>query len=109
MLCVEVETVMEFTYLGDRVIAGGECEAVVTARTRCGWIRFMECSELLYGRRFPLRLKVAVNKSYVWPAVLCGSEARCLEDHEMGSLRRTERSMERAMCGIQLKDRKSGC
>ena len=53
--------------------------------------------------------KVAVNESYVWPAVLCGSEAWCLEDHEMGSLRKTERSMVRAMCGIQLKDRKSGC
>ena len=28
-LCVEVETVSEFTYLGDRVNAGGECEAGV--------------------------------------------------------------------------------
>ena len=32
-LCVEVETVTEFTYLGDRVSAGGGCEAAVTART----------------------------------------------------------------------------
>ena len=32
-LCDEVETVLEFTYLGDRVSAGGGCEAVVTART----------------------------------------------------------------------------
>ena len=30
-LCDEVETVREFTYLGDRVSAGGGCEAVVTA------------------------------------------------------------------------------
>ena len=30
-----METVSEFTYLGDRVSAGGGCEAVVTARTRC--------------------------------------------------------------------------
>ena len=37
-LCDEVETVMEFTYLGDRVSAGGGCEAVVTERTRCGWV-----------------------------------------------------------------------
>ena len=28
MLCDEVETVKEFTYLGDRVSAGGGCEAV---------------------------------------------------------------------------------
>ena len=32
----EVETLRQFTYLGDRVSAGGGCEDVVTARTRCG-------------------------------------------------------------------------
>ena len=28
---------MEFTYLGDRVNAGGGCEPAVTVRTRCEW------------------------------------------------------------------------
>ena len=55
-LCDEVKAVSEFTYLGDRVSADGGCEAAVTARTRCEWVMFMECSELLYGRRFLLRL-----------------------------------------------------
>ena len=32
----EVETLREFTYLGDRVSAGGGCETTVTARTRSG-------------------------------------------------------------------------
>ena len=32
----EVETVSEFTYLGDRVSAGGGCEAAVAARIICG-------------------------------------------------------------------------
>ena len=62
----------------------------------------MECSELLYGRRFPLKLKGAVYKSYVRPTILCGSEAWWLKESEMGILRRTEGSM----CGVQLKDRK---
>ena len=35
-LCDEVETVREFTYLGDRVSAGGGCEAAVSSRTRSG-------------------------------------------------------------------------
>ena len=35
-LCDGVETVREFTYLGDRVSAGGECAAGVSAWTRCG-------------------------------------------------------------------------
>ena len=30
-LCNEVETVREFTYLGERVSADGGCEAAVTA------------------------------------------------------------------------------
>ena len=55
-LCDEVETVSKFTYLGDRVSACGGCETAVTDRTRCWWIKFRECGELLYGR-FPLKLK----------------------------------------------------
>ena len=37
-LCHKVETVMEFSYLGDRVNAGGGFEVAVTVRTRCGWV-----------------------------------------------------------------------
>ena len=37
----------------------------MTARTRCGWVELKECGELLYGRRFHLRLEGAVYKSYV--------------------------------------------
>ena len=50
----------EFTYLVDRLSIGGGCEAAVTARTRCGWVKFREYGELLYGKRFPLMLKGAV-------------------------------------------------
>ena len=40
------------------------------------------------------------------PVILYGSEAWSLKECEMGILQRTERSMEIAMCGVQLKDRK---
>ena len=73
--CDEVESVSEFTYLNDKVSAGGGCEAVVTERTRYGSVKSKECGELLHGRRFPLKLKGAVYKSYIRPAILDGSEA----------------------------------
>ena len=38
--------------------------------------------------------------------MLYGSEALCMKESEIGILRRTERSMVRAMCGVQLKDRR---
>ena len=74
----DIEIVSEFTYLSDSVIADGGCEAAVTAITRCDWVKFMECGELLYGRRFPLMLKGAVHTICVSPAILYGSESWCL-------------------------------
>ena len=63
---------------------------------------FTECGELLCGR-FPLKLKEFLCKTYIGPAILYGSEAMYLIESEMEILRRTERSMMRAMCGVKLK------
>ena len=52
-----------------------------------------------------LKLKWAVYKSYVRPTFLYGNEAWCLKESEMGNFQRTKRSMVRAICGVQLKDR----
>ena len=39
--------------------------------------------------------------------MLYGSEARCLRERKMAILRRTERAMIRAMCGVKLLDRRN--
>ena len=85
-LCDEVETVSEFTYLGDRVSTGGGWEAAVTTRKRCGWDKLRECGELPYRRRLPLKLKGAAYKSYIRPAILHEGEAWCLTKSDMGIL-----------------------
>ena len=97
---------MEFTYLGDRVSENGVYEAAVTARTRCRWAKLRECSELRYSMGFPIKQKGAVYRSYRRPAILYGTEAWCLKESEMEILRKTEISVVRAMCGVQLKERK---
>ena len=56
-LCDGEETVSKFSYLGDRLNATGGCETAVTARTRIGWMNFRECSKMLKGRRFSLKMK----------------------------------------------------
>ena len=76
-LCDEEETGRDFTCLGDRESTGGGCEVVVTAKIRCGWVKLRECSELLYGRRFPLKLKrlfIRVMQSQQYREVLCLKE-----------------------------------
>ena len=46
--------------------------------TRCGWVKFMVCGAILYGKRFPLWLKGFVSKSYIRSAILHGNKAWCL-------------------------------
>ena len=92
-LCDGVETVSKFTYLGDRLNATGGCKMAVTARSRIGWMKFRDCSEILKGRRFSIKMKEKIYKSCVRSAMLYGSEAWCLREKEMAILRRTERAM----------------
>ena len=99
-----METVSKLTYLGDRLNATGGCETMVTARSRIDWMKFRDCSEILQGRRFSLKMKEKIYKNYVRSAMLYVSEAWCLRGKEMASLRRTERAMIRAMCGVKLLD-----
>ena len=84
-------------YLQRAKLIHGRCAGVKMV-TRCGRVKFRECDELLYGRRFPLMLKEVVYKSYVRPTILYESVAWCLKESEMGILPRTEISMVRAMC-----------
>ena len=82
ILCDGVETVSKFTYLGDRLNATGGCETAVIARTRIGWINCRECSEILKGRKFSLKMKWKVYKSCVRSDMLYGSEAWCLRERD---------------------------
>ena len=106
-LCNEVETVNGFCCLGDRLNASGGCEAAVTARVKIGWIRLMDCGDLLRGSRFPLKMKGIVYDCCIRSAILYGSEALCLKENEKAILRRSERAMVRAMCGQKVVDRKT--
>ena len=97
---------MLFCYLGDRLDASGGSEAAVTARTRIGWIKFRECGELLYGRKFLLKMKGRIYQSCIRSAMLYGSETRCLRENGMTILRRTEKAMMRAMCRVKINEKR---
>ena len=51
-------------------------------------------------------MKGMVYRSCVRSVMLYGSETWCMTENEMAILRRTERAMVRAMCGVKLMDRK---
>ena len=52
----DVETDKGFCYLNALNACGGS-EMTVVARTRIEWMRFRECEDVLYGRRFSFKMK----------------------------------------------------
>ena len=82
--------------------ASGGSEAAVTVRTRVGLTKFRESGKLLCGRKFSLKMKGKIYQSFVRSAMLYGSETWCLREYEMTILRRTEKAMMRAMCGVNM-------
>ena len=61
---------------------------------------------MIFGRRFPVKLKGTVYESYLRPSILYGSETWFLKVNLMAIFQKTEGSVDRAMCGVQLKDSK---
>ena len=99
----EAETVKKFCYHGDKLNASGGCKAAVTARTRVVWKKFRECGEILFAKRFFLQWK----ERYVRLSMLYGRETWCLRENEVAILRRAEKFMVRAMCGVKLVDKRN--
>ena len=83
----------------------GICDLKATALF---WEKLLsECTvELLYGKMYILKQKGAVYMSYTKPTILCWCEVWCLKLNKIGILQRTKRSTMKAMCEVQLRDRK---
>ena len=64
MMRNQQETVRELRHQGDCESAGWRCEDGVTARTRCGWVKIMECGELPHGEESHLKLKWTADESH---------------------------------------------
>ena len=62
--------------------------------------KFRECGELLYGRKFSIKMKGWIYHSCE-RSMLYWSETWCLMGNEMAILR-TEKAMMRAMCGVKI-------
>ena len=59
----DVETVIDISYLGNRINSGGGCVVTVASETRLGWVKFRECQDLLCGKKFPLKIIEVYTKA----------------------------------------------
>ena len=72
--CNGTEEMRGLCCLDDRKNASGGYEAAATARAKFVWIKFRKCGEILYGRKFSLKMKENIYKTCVRSPMLYCSE-----------------------------------
>ena len=53
-LCDGLETVTKFSYLSNRLNAGGGCTVTIISKTILGWVKLGKFKEMLHRKRFHL-------------------------------------------------------
>uniref|UniRef100_A0A914UZ20 Reverse transcriptase domain-containing protein n=1 Tax=Plectus sambesii TaxID=2011161 RepID=A0A914UZ20_9BILA len=100
-----IARVESFKYLGSVLSEEGNIDADVKARMACGWLKWRECSGVLCDKKMPLRLKVKIYRTVVWPALMYGSECWAPARRHEQTIHTTEMQMLCWTCGVTRLDK----
>ena len=70
-----VETVSDFTFLGSKIIANGDCSHEIKRHLLLGRKVMTNLDSILKSRDITLPTKVCLVKAMVFPVVMCGCES----------------------------------
>ena len=103
---VPIDCVEEYIYLGQNVSLKRDGQATeLKRRIGLGWAAYGKL-KYIFKSDLPQYLKTRVFNECVLPVLTYGSETWSLTETAMSKLKRTQRSMERSMIGVTLRDRK---
>ena len=77
-----VETVADFTFLGSKITADGDCSHEIKRRLLLGIKVMTNLDNLLKSRDITLPTKVHLVKAMVFPVVMCGCESWTIKKAE---------------------------
>ena len=69
------ETVKDFTFLGSKITADGDCSHEITRHLSLGRKAMTSLDSILKSRDITLMTKVHLVKAMVFPVVMCGCES----------------------------------
>ena len=71
----KMETVTDFTFLGSKITADGDCSHEIKRRFLLGRKAMTNLNSILKSRDITLPTKVRLVKAMVFPVVMCGCES----------------------------------
>lgn len=100
-----IEEVDEYKYLGKLLTPRNEMSVEMNQRITSGWRRFGQYSHFLKEKNLPTCLKRKIMNTVILPSLTYGAETWALTKHQTGKLAAAQRSMERSILNISLKDK----
>ena len=101
----QLEEVEEYKYLGRLLTPGNEMAREIDGRITAGWKRFGQYSSFLKDKKIPMCMKEKIIDTVILPSMTYGAETWSLTQHLKNKLAVAQRSMERSMLGITIKDK----
>ena len=77
-----METVTDFTFLGSKITADGDCSHEIKRRLLLGRTAMTNLDSILKSRDITVPTKVHLVKAMVFPAVMCGCESWTIKEAE---------------------------
>ena len=77
-----METVTDFTFVGSKITADGDCSHEIKRRLLLGRKAVTNLDSILKSRDIILLTKVYLVKAMVFPVVMCGCENRTIKKAE---------------------------
>jgi hypothetical protein len=102
----QIEQVSNFIYLGQKFTFPTDHNGEIGRRIRSGWASFNKVYPLLTNKKVPMQIKRRYFNLCIVPAILYGCATWALTKKTEKRLAVCQRSMERRMLGIRLKDKK---
>lgn len=101
----KLEYVEEYVYLGQIISPNDQMSKEIEKRIATGWKTFWALKEITKSKEIPIKIKKKTFDSCILPCITYGCETWALTKLHRDKLVRCQRSMERTMLGLKLKDK----
>ena len=102
-----VEAVSDFTFLGSKITADGDCSHEIKRHLLCGRKVMTNLNSILKSRDITLPTKIRLVKAMVFPVVMYGCESRTIKKAECQRLDAFERWCWRRLLRVPYTARRS--
>lgn len=101
----KLQYVEEYVYLGQIISPKDQMSKEIDKRIATGWEKYWALKEMMKSKEMSIKIKKKTFDTCILPCITYGCETWALTKHHRDKLERRQKSIERSMLNLKLKDR----